>query len=355
MRARIACLPGGGVGPEVMAEAVRVLTSVACAFGHSFVFVEEKIGLPAFATYGTPLPEKALEACKSADAVLLGALPAPFSEDGESEQGFYLLAERLGFYAGLQRCVIPPAAVGLSPLKEQAGSADLLLVRLLPPPPASKAEGEMPFDAVSLSALPVEQAVRLAFRKSRERRRRLACTLLPELGFTARLFKETVLRAAKDFPDVLCSFQPASRCAAELMQYPDKLDVVLCGPLAGDPLSGLLAGLTGGLGLAHMQLCGDQKPTLYLPIQGEEAHLAGRDTANPIGMILCAAEMLKTSLHLNREADCVETAVKNVLDSGWRTADMARGGAPRVGTEAIGKLIAEQVDTAGAIMGALRG
>ncbi len=355
MRARIACLPGGGAGPEVMAEAVRVLTSVACAFGHSFVFVEEKIGLPAFAAYGTPLSEKALEACKSADAVLLGAFPQPFSEGGEAAQGFPLLVERLGLYAGLQRCVIPPASAGLSPLKEQAGSADLLLVRLLPPSPAPMAEGEAPLDTVSLPAPPTEQAVRLAFRKARERHRRLACVLLPELGITARIFEETVLRAAKDFPDVLCSFQPAGRCAAELIQSPEKLDVVLCGPLAGDPLSGLLAGLAGGLGLAHMQLCGDQKPALYLPIQGEEAHLAGRDTANPIGMILCAAEMLKASLHLNREADCLEMAVKNVLDSGWRTADMARGGAPRVGTEAIGKLIAEQVDTAGAIMGALRG
>jgi 3-isopropylmalate dehydrogenase len=363
MRARIVCLPGDGIGPEIMQEAVRVLTSVACAFGHSFTFMEEKLGKAAIQAYGTPLTDKALDMCRSADAVLLGAAGAS-ALDGPSqgihpEQGISHLKSGLQLYAGIQHCSIPPAPPSASPLRENlAAATDMVLVW----PLANNAcesfmeeDGQKPVDAVSFTAIQAEQAARLAFLLARERRKSVCCTLLADLDASARLWYETTRRAARDYPDVVLKWLEPNLCAAELVRHPDKFDVLLAGPMLHRPFSGIAAGLTGGPGLAPCAFLGDDKPFVYLPAQGEEASLAGRDMANPIAMILCAAMMLRRSLHLHSEADCVELAVKNVLDSGWRTADMVSGNEPKVGTQAIGKLVAEQVDTAGAVMGAFRG
>lgn len=364
MRARIVCLPGDGIGPEVMQEAVRVLTSVACAFGHSFTFVEEKLGKAAIQAYGTPLGEKTLNACRTADAVLLGASSDTVwdnpSEGVRPESGLRLLQSGLNLYAGLQHCAISPSAAAL-PLREgPAGGVDMVLVWPLSDHPSRHYKGteedeQTAADTVSLSAFDAEQVARLAFRQARERRKSVRGAFLGSLDATTRLFLETANRVSGDYPDVTVKWLEAGRCAEELLRRPDRFDMLLLGPALHLPLSGIAAGLMGGFGLVPLVMLGDQAPALYLPAQGEEASLAGRDMISPIAMILCAAMMLRKSLRLTSEADCVEMAVKNVLDAGWRTADMVNGNAPRVGTQAIGKLIAEQVDTAGAVMGAFRG
>ncbi len=362
MRARIVCLPGDGIGPEIMQEAVRVLTSVACAFNHSFTFVEDKLGKAALQAYGTPLHEKTVQSCLQADAVLLGAAGGSNwdkpAQEFHPEQGVSLLQRGLDLYACLMYCAIPPAPVSASPVKESlVGTMDMVLVRPLQQDSISSSFDEEILhaaDTMAETALHAEQVIRLAFRLARERRKYLCGTFLPELSATTRLWRDTALRVTRDYPDVTARWLEPDRCAAELVKRPSKFDVLLAGPLAYGPLSGVAAGLTGGLGLSPCVFVGDGNPSVYLPAQGEEPLQAGRDTANPIGMILSAARMLRKSLHLLGEADCVETAVKNVLDSGWRTADMVSGTEPKVGTQAIGKLIAEQVDTAGAIMGAFR-
>lgn len=363
MRAKIVCLPGDGIGPEVMQEAVRVLTSVACAFGHSFTFMEEKLGKAAIQAYGTPLASKALDMCSSADAVLLGASSAPMwnrpLQNIHPEQGIRHLQSGLRLYAGLQHCAIPPAPVTVSPLKENiACTMDMVLVwPLLGDDCESfmEEEGQKPIDTVSSTAIQAEQVARLAFRMARERRKSVCGTFLADLNASTHLWFETIQRVSRDYPDVFMKWLEPNLCAAELVKRPSKFDVLLTGPLLNRSFSGIAAGITGSLGIAPCAMVGDANPFVYLPAQGEEASLAGRDMANPIAMILCAAMMLRRSLHLHNEADCVELAVKNVLDSGWRTADMVSGNEPKVGTQAIGKLVAEQVDTAGAVMGAFRG
>jgi 3-isopropylmalate dehydrogenase len=362
MRAKIVCLSGDGIGPEIMQEAVRVLTSVACAFGHSFTFMEEKLGKAAIQAYGTPLSDKAMDMCRSADAVLLHAPSAPAlnrsSQGIHPEQGFLQLQSGLGLYAGIQHCAIPPAPAAASPLRESLACAmDMVLVWPLRGNSFNsyiEDEGQ-PADSVSFSAIQTENVIRLAFRVARERRKTVCGTFLRDIDATTRLWVETAQRISRDYPEVVTKWLEPNLCAAELLKHPGKFDVLLTGPLLHSPLSGIAAGITGGLGLAPCTYVGDSKPFVYLPAQGEETALAGRDMANPIAMILCASMMLRRSLHLHSEADCVEMAVKNVLDSGWRTADMVSGSEPKVGTEAIGKLIAEQVDTAGAVMGAFRG
>ncbi len=362
MRARIVCLPGDGIGPEVMQEAVRVLTSVACAFDHSFTFVEDKLGSAAIQAYGTPLADKTLDSCRSADAVLVGASSGPawdkLSQDMPVKSGLHLLQTGLGLYAGLHHCAIPPAPSAASPLRENlVGSVDMTLVWPLSggsDDSFMEEEGQRPVDTVSTTAIQAEQVTRLAFRLARERRKSVCLAFLADLSATTRLWRETNLRVSRDYPDVAAKWLEADLCAIELLKRPSRFDILLAGPMLHRPLSGITAGIIGSLGLAPCTFVGDNLPYVYLPAQGEEALLAGRDMANPIAMILCAAMMLRKSLHLYSEADCVEMAVKNVLDSGWRTADMAIGNEPRVGTQAIGKLIAEQVDTAGAIMGAFR-
>ena len=363
MRARIVCLPGDGIGPEVMQEAVRVLTSVACAFGHSFTFMDEKLGKAAIQAYGTPLADKALDMCRFADAVLLGASAGPRwdrpSLGIQKEQGISHLQSGLKLCAGLQHCAIPPAPAAASPLRETlAGTLDMVLVWPLMRDDGEsyiEEEGQKTVDTVSSTVIQAEQVARLAFRLARERRKSVCGTFLADLDATTRLWLETAHRVSRDYPDIVIKWLEPNLCAAELVRRPNRFDVLLTGPLLHRPLSGIAAGITGGLGLAPCAMVGDTKPFVYLPAQGEEASLAGRDMANPIAMILCATMMLRRSLHLNSEADCVEMAVKNVLDSGWRTADMASGNEPKVGTQAIGKLVAEQVDTAGAVMGAFRG
>lgn len=363
MRARIVCLSGDGIGPEVMREAVRVLTSVACAFGHSFTFMEEKLGKAAIQAYGTPLTDKALDMCRSADAVLLGASGAPAwgkpSQGLHPEQGLRNLQSGLQLYAGLQHCAIPPVPPLASPLRENlAGTIDMILVWPLSGDSCDsfmEEEGQKPVDTVSSTAIQAEQVIRLAFRLARERRKSVCGTFLNDLDATTHLWLNTANRVSRDYPDVVAKWLEPDLCAAELVRRPYKFDVLLTGPMLFRPFSGIAAGITGSLGLVPCAYVGDGKPSVYLPAQGEEASLAGRDMANPIAMILCTAMMLRKSLHLHSEADCVEMAVKNVLDSGWRTADMVSGNEPKVGTEAIGKLIAEQVDTAGAVMGAFRG
>lgn len=363
MRAKIVCLAGDGIGPEVMQEAVRVLTSVACAFGHSFTFMEEKLGKTAIQAYGSPLSDKALDMCRSADAVLLGATGGPIwdrpLQNMHPEQGIRRLQSGLQLYAGLQHCAIPPAPAAVSPLKENiACTMDMVLVwPLLGDDCESfmEEDGQRPVDTVSSTAIQAEQVIRLAFLMARERRKSVCGTFHADLDATSRLWLETAQRVSRDYPDVFVKWLDPDRCSAELVKRPSKFDILLTGPLLNRPFSGIAAGITGSLGLAPCAMAGDANPFVYLPAQGEEASLAGRDMANPIAMILCAAMMLRRSLHLHSEADCVELAVKNVLDSGWRTADMVSGSEPKVGTQAIGKLVAEQVDTAGAVMGAFRG
>lgn len=358
MRARIVCLPGDGTGPEVIKEAIRVLTSVACAFDHSFTFIDEKFGESAFQTYGKSVPEKTLEACKAADAILLGS----FSKTSISTQNITLnsmslLQSGLNMHTGLQLCQNVHAAESVPSFGGGVdNNTEIALVWPLPDtaePPATL-ENDTVHDTISLSPTQAELVLRAAFRLARERRRSLCGTFSSTLPAAKQLWHTTALRVATDFPDVSARWLEAEQCAAELVTRSSYFDVLLVDSMQKPVFAGIAAGLSGSFNLSPCVMLGDTSPMIYLPANEPDASLAGRDMASPIAMILSAALMLRKSLQLNKEADCVEMAVRNVLNAGWRTADLARSGEPRVGTEAIGKLIAEQVDTAGAVMASFR-
>ena len=280
--------------------------------------------------------------------------------DSRPEMGLQLLLEELQLYAGLRFISVPAALAPISPLRPNlATGANLLLIS--DALPALTIEGQhkeedegTSSDTFSLTALRAERLTRLAFRLARERRKPLCIVDMPGLPATSRLFEQAASKAAKDHPSVTCRHLCVDHFIEEWVRNPAQFSAALCGPLAGSAVSGAAAALMGGRGVLPGAFLGDSKPILYQPAHGPEPEIAGKDIADPIGMILCAAMMLRLSLNLSNEAECVETAVANVLEAGWRTADLTPGGSPKVGTEAIGKLIAEQVDTVGAVMNPVR-
>ncbi len=356
MRARIVCLPGDGTGPEVMQEAVRVLTSIACAFDHSFSFVDEKWGKSALSAYGTPVSEKTLDSCRAANAVLLGAgqqASGSIPADGVKKDSLTMLQSGLQLTAGIQICPLPQTAKAQS----LTGGANLAIVWTLPEGAADSylaEEGQAAHDTLSLTAHQAEEALHAAFRLARERHRAMHIVLEPGLPAAGSLWREAARRVGKEYPDVSLAFLESDRCASALVRDPGQFDVLLAAAPLRRTLSGILAGRLAGRGLSPGVMTGGPGPDVYLPACADDPALAGRDMVSPIAMILAGALMLRRSLQLHNEADCVEMAVRNVLDAGWRTADMVSSGEPKVGTQAIGKLIAEQVDTAGAIMGGFR-
>ena len=219
MRARIVCLPGDGIGPEVMQEAVRVLTSVACAFDHSFTFVEEKLGRSALQAHGTPLGDKALDACRTADAVLLGAcgsLRQDTSFGGtRPESGLRLLQQGLSLHTGIMHCANPSAP--------QTGGVDISLVWPLAGGTGAASadeDGQHASDTVSLTPLGAEQAARLAFRLARQRRRHVCAAFLADLDATARLFRDSSLHVSREYQDVTVKWLEADRRSLELIKSP---------------------------------------------------------------------------------------------------------------------------------------
>jgi len=358
MRARIVCLPGDGTGPEVMQEAVRVLTSVACAFDHSFSFVDEKSGRSALFAYGTPISEKTLESCRAANAVLMGPASLPvfnsIPADESKRDNLTMLQNGLHLVSGIQFSPLTQ-----TPAHTQSPASDLSLALIWPVPDRIyegyiDEDGQTAHEIISLTVLQAEQVIHTAFQLARERSRTLHVALEPGFSVNSGIWQEVSRQTAVDYPDISLNFLDSSRCATALIKHPEQFDVLL----AGAPLHSTFAGILGGISplsaLSSCVMTGFDSPAVYLPAYADDPSLAGRDMVSPISMILAAALMLRRSLKLNNEADCVEMAVKNVLDAGWRTADMVRSGEPKVGTQAIGKLIAEQVDTVGAVMGGFR-
>jgi 3-isopropylmalate dehydrogenase len=327
---RIAVLPGDGIGPEVTAEAVRVLRAVASAGGHDLVFVEAVVGGAALDVCGDPLPPGTLALCLDADAVLLGAVGGPRWDGVEParrpERGLLRLRRELGVYANLRPVAAHPALVGRTPLRaEVARGTDLVLVRELlggiyyGAKLESAAEAE---DTCRYTAEEVRRVTRHAARLARGRRGRLTSVDKHNVLATSRLWRRTVSEVmAAEFPDVAVEHLLVDACAMHLLQRPRDFDVVLTENLFGDILSDEASLLAGSLGLLPSASLGDGTTGLYEPVHGSAPDLAGRGVANPIGAILSAALLLRHSLRLEAEARAVEAAVDRVLAAGVATAD----------------------------------
>ncbi len=354
MKARITVLAGDGIGPEVTAAAVRVLESVAGAFGHEFEFVEALIGGAAIDASGSPLPPRTVDACRSCDAVLLGAVGGPKWSDPSArvrpEQGLLELRRTLGLFANLRPVRTLESVLDVSPLKaEVISGVDIMVVRELTGgiyfgrKSRTALEAE---DVCSYSASEIERVTRTAGRLAMQRKRRIVSVDKANVLETSRLWRSVVERViSEEFPEVSLEHMLVDAAAMHLLLRPTSFDVLLTENMFGDILTDEASMLAGSLGLLPSASLGDGSVGLYEPIHGSAPDIAGRGIANPCGTILSSAMLLRYSLGLEREAATVEAAVESALSAGLRTADIARKGQPPIGTEAVADAIIERILT----------
>ncbi|WP_431635233.1 3-isopropylmalate dehydrogenase [Dyella sp. KULCS107] len=334
MKAHIVTLPGDGVGPEVTAAAVAVLQAVAEHYDHRFTFEEHLIGGCAIDATGEPLPAASLAACQKADAVLLGAVGGPKWSDPNAkvrpEQGLLALRAALGVYANLRPLQVHPALANLSPLKnEKLKDVDVLFVRELTGGAyfgAKTRTADAATDECKYTEAEIERVVRRAFALARERRHHLTSVDKANVLETSRLWRNVVQRIAPEYRDVTVEHQLVDSMAMLLLTQPGRYDVVVTENLFGDILTDEAAALAGSLGLLPSASLGEGKRGLYEPIHGSAPDIAGQGVANPTGAMLSAAMLLRHSLGLEEEAQCVEAAVSQVLAHGPRTRDVGGHG-----------------------------
>ena len=352
MRVRIAVLPGDGIGPEVTAEAVKVLRAAGELYGYEIEAREYAVGAAGVAESGDSLPERTRAGVVEADAVLLGAVGHPDLAAAEGrrrpEAGLLALRKLLRAYANLRPVVVHAPLLHASPLRpERLAGVDLLIVRELTGglyygEPRSLGREEA-VNTLRYSVAEIERVARVAFRAAGERRGRLTSVDKANVLEVSQLWRETVTRVgAEEFPAVALEHLYVDFAAMRLVADPAGIDVLLTENLFGDILSDEAAVLTGSLGLLPSASLGDG-PGLFEPVHGSAPDIAGRGVANPIGAIASAAMLLRHALRLPDAAAAVEQAVRAVLAAGARTADIARPGEPVVGTREIGDEIARLV------------
>ena len=334
MRALIALLPGDGIGPEVISEAARVLTAVGKLFGHSFDLREARIGGIAIDRTGVPLPPDTLALCKSADAVLLGAVGGPrwgTNAPVRPEQGLLALRRALGVFANLRPASMHPRLAGVSPLKpEVVQGVDLLIVRELTGGiyfGEKRREADWAEDLCTYSADEIARVVRVAARLAKSRRGRLTSVDKANVLETSRLWREVATRVVRDdFKGVELEHQLVDSCALRLLTRPAEFDVIVTENLFGDILTDLTAVLGGSIGMLPSASVGLGGPGLYEPVHGSAPDIAGKGVANPYGAIASVALLLRHSLRLEAEAVAVEAAISAALESGALTQDIAEKG-----------------------------
>ena len=336
MKANIAVLPGDGVGPEIVAEAVKALKAVATGFGHDFEMTEHPIGGAAHDLCGDCLPYATLAACKVADAVLLGAVGGPkwdaLPPDRRPERRALLtLRSELGLFANLRPAKVWDALKGASPLKDEivARGIDLLIVRELTGGAYFGEKGrsddrKAAYDVTPYSAQEIERVARAAFDAARVRRRKVTSVDKANVLETSRLWRETVSTLhATEYADVELEHMYVDNAAMQLVRNPARFDVILTENMFGDILSDEASQIIGSIGLLPSASLGVDRGGLYEPIHGSAPDIAGKGVANPLATILSAAMMLRHALGLDAEAAAIERAVADVLSSGVRTIDIA--------------------------------
>ena len=354
MKANIAILPGDGIGPEIVAEAVKVLKAVATRFGHDFDMTVHPVGGAAHDLCGDCLPDATLAACKVADAVLLGAVGGPkwdaLPPDRRPERRALLtLRSELGLFANLRPAKVWDALKDASPLKDEivARGIDLLIVRELTGGAYFGEKGrsddrKAAYDVTPYSAQEIERVARAAFDAARVRRRKVTSVDKANVLETSRLWRETVSALhATEYADVELEHMYVDNAAMQLVRNPARFDVILTENMFGDILSDEASQITGSIGMLPSASLGVDRGGLYEPIHGSAPDIAGKGIANPLATILSAAMMLRHAFGLAAEAAAIERAVADVLASGVRTIDIASGSvaSPTVSTPEMGYAI----------------
>ena len=345
---KVAVLPGDGIGPEIIAQAVRVLKKLEL----NLEFEEAPVGGAAYAVHGDPLPAKTLALAKSADAVLFGAVGDPKYDSlpraKRPEQAILGLRKELRLFANLRPAQVFPELADASSLKpEIVAGLDILIVRELTgdiyfgqPKGIREKNGEREgFDTMLYSESEVRRIARVGFEAARKRSKKLCSVDKANVLETSQLWKETISAEAKNYPDVALSHMYVDNCAMQLVRNPKQFDVIVTGNMFGDILSDEASMLTGSIGMLPSAALDERGKGLYEPIHGSAPDIAGKGLANPLATILSAALMLRYSLGQSQTADRIEAAVRGVLREGYRTADIHTPGMRKVGTEEMGDAV----------------
>jgi len=355
-------LPGDGVGPEVIDEAIKVLVAVSKRFGHRFNFHYDLVGGVAIDQSGTALTAETLRQCKQCDAVLLGAVGGPKWDDPlakvRPEDGLLELRKELKLFANLRPVKVSPVLVNSTTLKPSViQGVDLLVVRELtgglyfgkPKKRWQTTRGRRAVDSMTYSEQEIERIVRVGFELARSRRHKLTSVDKANVLESSRLWRQITTEISEGYRDVELDHMLVDACAMRLIQRPTYFDVIVTENTFGDILTDEASMLAGSMGmlasasLATVPKAGVKAFGMYEPIHGSAPRRAGQDLANPIATILSCALMLSYSFGLEDEAAAVERAVEDTLQAGYRTYDIAEEGGNKIGTKEMGNLIAERV------------
>lgn len=334
----ITFLQGDGVGPELIDAAKKVLTAIEHRFGIDFFYNDMLIGGAAIDKTGVPLPDETLAACRESDAVLLGAVGGPkwdaLSGHLRPEKGLLSLRSALELYANVRPIVMYNELAANSPLSEQLTKkgVNIMLVREIgggiytgERGYRDGAYGQEAYDTERYSISEIERIAKLAFEIAKTRNKKIVSVDKANVLETSRLWRATVSLIGSSYPDVKLEHMLAEDCAAQLAKDPSQFDVILTSNLFGEILSNQAAALTGAIGMLPSSSLGLGKVGLYSPIHGPQTELAGKDAANPVGILLSAAMMLGQSLDLVEEGAAIEAAIRKALARGFRTPDIAVG------------------------------
>lgn len=360
MKYRVAVIAGDGIGPEIVAEARKVLDKIGVIYGHSFEYQELLMGGCSIDAYGVPLTDETLEAAKSSDSVLLGAVGGDVGKSGwyelppdkRPEAGLLKIRKGLGLYANIRPAVLFDELSGACPLKEEIteGGFDFVVMRELT---GGLYFGERKtieengvrkaIDTLTYDENEIRRIARWGFDVAMKRNKRVCSVDKANVLDSSRLWRSVVKEVSKEYPEVCLTDMLVDNCAMQIVRDPKQFDVILTENMFGDILSDEASMVTGSIGMLSSASLGATKLGLYEPSHGSAPDIAGQDKANPIATILSAAMMLRYSFDLEKEADAIEAAVKCVLKDGYRTVDIMDEGKTLVGTKQMGDLITERL------------
>ncbi len=352
MNHSIALLPGDGIGPEIVDQAVKVLQSIARKFGHTFEFTEAPVGATAIDRTGDPFPATTFQACLDADAVLFGAIGDPkYDNDPKAkvrpEQGLLAMRKKLGLYANIRPVSTFPSLIHKSPLRRDlVEGADFVVVRELTggiyfgEPRGRSEDLRQAFDTCVYTRDEVVRIVQLAFEYAGKRRKKLTVVDKANILATSRLWRETVQEMAPGFPDIEVDYMFVDNAAMQIIQWPGKFDVMVTENMFGDILSDEASVITGSLGLLPSASVGIHT-SVFEPIHGSYPQAAGKNIANPLATVLSAAMLLEIGLNLTEEARAVREVVERSMTEGIVTEDIAEG--KSYGTAEVGEWLAANI------------
>ena len=360
MEYKIALIPGDGIGPEIVAEAKKVLDRVCEKYSHKFSYTEVLLGGASIDAHGVPLTEEAIAQAKASDAVLMGSIggdakTSPWYKLEPSkrpEAGLLAIRKALNLFANLRPAYLYNELRDACPLRDEiiGDGFDMIIVRELTGGlyfGARKTTEEngvrTAVDTLSYNENEIRRIAIKAFEIARKRRNKVTSVDKANVLDSSRLGRSVVEDVAKDYPDVTLEHMLVDNCAMQLVRDPKQFDVILTENMFGDILSDEASMVTGSIGMLSSASLNETKLGLYEPSHGSAPDIAGQNKANPIATILSAAMMLRYSLDLDKEADAVETAVQKVLTEGYRTGDIMSDGCKLVGTREMGDLIADAI------------